>query len=129
MGREEKDWVTLREFSWLPEALVLRSRLEDAGIPSLIPEENTVRINSGMTGMQVRVLVPGDREAEARALLADCESAPAESETCPQCGSRAIERRSVKVRNGLRALLGLLFLIPMRPRSGPRSCRDCGKSF
>lgn len=65
--------VVFRTFD-LGEAQVIRSRLEAAGLQASVEHENSAA-NFDVPGGGVRVVVPADKAAEARALL---ESKPNE---------------------------------------------------
>jgi len=65
------DPVTLATFVFLPDAYVLRSRLEYEGIPCFIPEENHGSIMPGGTAMVIRVMVNREDLEAARKVMAD----------------------------------------------------------
>ena len=63
--------MTIATFSKVEDAHLLRMRLEAAGIPAFIPNENTIQVDWGMTNMLGGVTVEVDEEdfPAARALL------------------------------------------------------------
>jgi hypothetical protein len=69
---EAAEPVAIATFHATFEAELAKTRLEDAGIPAFLTNEQLVNVNwllSNATG-GVRLFVPAEREAEARALLA-----------------------------------------------------------
>jgi len=65
--------ITIATFSKVEDAHLLRMRLESAGIPAFIPNENTIQVDWGLTNMLGGVTVEiaeEDLEA-ARALLSE----------------------------------------------------------
>lgn len=103
MAESEPERVTLATFSWMQDALVLKSALENEGIRAYIPEEHQASINPFMTGMVVRVQVDSEDLEDARKVLAvGAEQEPAQTE------------EPSRIPNWLRVLIGLVFLVPMR---------------
>lgn len=47
--------------------------LQEDGIPCHVADRHTSGLEGNMNWLQMRILVPDDREAEARALLTDAE--------------------------------------------------------
>ena len=54
--------ITIATFSKVEDAHLLRMRLESAGIPAFIPNENTIQVDWGMTNMLGGVTVEVDEE-------------------------------------------------------------------
>jgi hypothetical protein len=52
---------------------VVESLLDASAIPHQVTDRNMSVLEGSINAIQVRVLVPDDREAEARQLLADAE--------------------------------------------------------
>ena len=65
--------VTIATFSKVEDAHLLRMRLESAGIPAFIPNENTIQVDWGLTNMLggVTVEVAEENLDAANALLAE----------------------------------------------------------
>lgn len=88
--------VTVGQYQDLPEALISRAVLEEAGIRSFLSDENTVSVNWGISNAVggIRLQVAAEDEAEARAVLSQPapERFPTDSgefvqPVCPTCGS------------------------------------------
>lgn len=85
---DEIKWVSIVETSGITPAELLAGRLQAAGIPARAVQEGAGQafgLTVGLLGT-ARVLVPAEREEEARALL-DLEAEVDEDElvTCPEC--------------------------------------------
>jgi hypothetical protein len=52
---------------------VVEGLLQEAEIPCHVADRHTSTLEGGMNWLQMRVLVPDDRELEARRLLTDAE--------------------------------------------------------
>jgi hypothetical protein len=52
---------------------VIEGLLKGSGIPYQVTDRNMSVLEGSITAIQVRILVPDDREAEARQLLVDAE--------------------------------------------------------
>ena len=115
------DWQTLATFSWLSEAQMLRTRLESEGIATLLPEEHTAGFSPVFTAMQVRVQVRARDLERSRDLMAQSEMTPEESAEIDAlavgAGPSPEERRPKKGANWFRALIGLIFGVPMRRKN------------
>jgi len=90
------DYVTVRAYRDLPEAIVARSVLEQAEIPCVLRDENTVRMDWGYSNAigGVRLQVPQRFVADAEAVLAQPVPEKIAADTgefvqpvCPRCGS------------------------------------------
>jgi hypothetical protein len=127
------EWSVIATFSWLPEALLLKSRLESSGIAAQIPESFSASIHPAVTAMQVRVLVPTSRLADARELLeleADVgtNGLDARAEVCSGCGGTEFRREGGVAARVVLFLLGFLASVPMRAPAGKRRvCARCGR--
>lgn len=94
---DESEPVTVGQYADLPEALVSRAVLEEAGIRSFLSDENTVSVGWGFSNAMggIRLQVAAEDEKAAREVLS--QSAPDQFATdtgedfvqpvCPQCGS------------------------------------------
>jgi hypothetical protein len=81
-GSNNMEWVKIVEVHDLREAEIIRSMLTSVGIPIMIKDEETVRIFPGILG-NIRILVPGDRLEEAKAVLQSVGSPNQEFEEKP----------------------------------------------
>jgi hypothetical protein len=67
----EGDWQTLVTFFSPTEAYLLRGCLQSAGVPAVVADAHLVQAHTLLAGaIQVRVLVPAHRFAEAEAVVA-----------------------------------------------------------
>jgi hypothetical protein len=121
--------VTVGNYWWLYEAYIAHSLLSAEGIPSWLQDENVVRVDwlyaNAVRG--VRLQVPADRVADARAILAEGPAAfddQGQAERCTTCGSRRWEL----VRRGTRApfLTWLILGVPLWRRRSSWRCAQCG---
>jgi hypothetical protein len=66
----EGDWQTLATFFSPTEAYLLRGCLQSAGVPAVVADAHLVQAHTLLAGaIQVRVLVPEQRFAEAEAVV------------------------------------------------------------
>lgn len=142
------DWVTIATVSWLQEALLLRARLEGAGIAANIPEQFVASIHPAASATCVRVQVRESQLEEARALLLD-PGVPGDSGVtselgaaaataaigdaqsgpiCPRCKSPRVGRKLATGKNLLRFVLGLVGGVPMSAAE-KKVCRACGHEW
>lgn len=131
VGIEEP--VTLTTFSFISEALVLRSRLEYEGIPCFIPEEHTASIIPYSTAMKIRILVDRKDLEQASLILKDTQAGAGNeggiTETpskCPNCGSEKTRHAASTFSNFFRAIIGLITMVPMRRKAAEEQCFACG---
>lgn len=120
------------------EAYILRGRLESAGIPAILFDENLSR-----TAWQylvavggVRVMVPAAYEKEARAILAADARAEKENgeeeengDVCPACASRDVARLFSWVSLPLTVLTLFSTALPVPLRRNRRKCRACAHTW
>lgn len=68
---EKRNLVLLRRFRDLPEALLAKGKLESAGVPVFLADDNMVRMDWFISNLLggVKVLVDGEDFAEAARLL------------------------------------------------------------
>jgi Putative prokaryotic signal transducing protein len=126
-----EDWVTVAQCSWLPEAMVLKSMLENSGIEAFIPEQFISTINPGVTGVQVRVQVRESFVEEAKRLIEDSRD-PALAEhakKCPDCGSTEVKISPIGVRGWLSFIACALVMVPMSAGRSRKVCGGCGRSL
>ena len=140
---EPEEWelrrlVTVRRYRDLTEAMVGRSLLESAGIPSWIADENLVRMDwfySNLVG-GMRLQVDERDDAAAREILEQGvpQTIPYGEEevyvqpTCPKCGSADITLGS-GTESG-RSFVALYALaIPVPPREAAWHCEACGAKW
>ncbi len=127
MGKIEKP-VVLATYSYLSDALVLRSRLEYEGISCLIPEENSASIAPHLTAMTVRILVDERDFLAAKEVLNDTTEIPSEpgdTFRCEKCGGTEWKNRPTFFRNLSRFLAGFLVSVPVRKSESRRICVKC----
>ncbi len=127
-------WVTIDRFRDLSAGIVARGALEAAGIPCLLRDENTVRldwqISNFIGGMRLQVHTSDEDAARAAlkglALQDDpiSDAGPALSdEQCPACGSANITRQQPY--RGLSLLSAWLFGIPLAQGPAQWQCELC----
>jgi hypothetical protein len=125
-----QDWETVATFPWLPEALIVRSMLQNEGIEAFIPEEHSVSVNPVMTGMVVRVQVREKDAAVARTLIQEVEeSVPEDKKVCPNCGSDRFRLEPKTTKNFWTFIFGLFVGLPFRRHSSKKSCANCGTPY
>lgn len=128
--------VTLRTFRDAIDAELAKERLEHAGIPAFIFDENLVAIQwlySGAVGGVKLEVDESDLERAAGVLREDHsaevseeQGAPPERETCPACGSPRVGSSRAQRNAAALSLLTSLPLVVWRQR---RICGDCGHSW
>ena len=122
---------TIGNYSKPEEALLVRSRLEAAGIPSFVRDELTIQMywlfSNALGG--VRVEVPDDYAEAAIELVRSEPGAESESPSvaCPQCGSGRVKPVEWPRRVAYLSLLMLSFPLPFTTRR--RRCESCGKRW
>ena len=88
--------VTVGEYGDLPEALLMRAVLEEAGIRSFLTDESTVGVTWGLSNASgaIRLQVAAEDEATAREVLSQPapekfarDSGDFVQPVCPKCGS------------------------------------------
>jgi hypothetical protein len=68
---EDGDWQTLATFFNPTEAYLLRGCLQAGGVPAVVADAHLVQTHSLLaSAVQVRVLVPARRAADAEAVMA-----------------------------------------------------------
>lgn len=135
------NFVCIAAFESVPQAHLMRSQLESAGIPVFLRNEHLVSTNSiyGLAAGGVEVMVPKQCAEDALRFLqgepltpplasaARTEDAPSQTDgedarVCPQCGAPLVRRRSLWP-----ALLALLFCAAWPGESFHWRCPACGK--
>lgn len=117
--------VTVSRFNLPHEAQLKRMRLESAGIPVELLDQNVVSLNwfYAQAAGGIRLVVPAERAAEAARLLAERDDAPGET-ACGRCGSP----RTVRERDNRFPLLSFYLLgFPLFPPRVRLRCLECGK--
>jgi ribosomal protein S27AE len=132
---DEAGPVTVGQYRDLPEALVSRAVLEQAGIQSFLSDENTVRTNWTLSNAVggIRLQVAAKDEAEAREVL----SQPALHQfatdsgvdfvqpVCPKCGSTDVMANDHE-RKVLAGSIPVSIPLPHREASGAEwRCLQC----
>lgn len=121
---------TLTTVTWLPEADVLRMRLEAEGIDAFVPDQHTVLANPlyGQAIGGIRVQVNESDYERAREILAgQVPPASAGMFACPACGSDAVRYEEFSLRAACLALL--LLGLPLLWRKRQFTCRACGHQW
>ncbi|HEY1805020.1 MAG TPA: DUF2007 domain-containing protein [Terracidiphilus sp.] len=130
--------ATVRRYRDLTEALVARSLLESAGIPSWIADENLVRMDWFLSNMAggMRLQVDEGDEADAQEILEErvppiIEYGGKEAYVqpiCQKCGSAEVVRGDGTERG--RSFVGLaIAAIPVPPRTAVWHCEVCGAQW
>jgi hypothetical protein len=137
---EAGQWVTVRSYRDLPEAIVARSMLEQAEIPCFLRDEHTVGIYWGYSNLigGVKLQVPAAFVEAAEAALA--QPVPAEFATdtgeyvqpvCPKCGSLNVMAddldRKLKLTGTLVSGLPMIVCLPTLAmmKKGAWKCLNC----
>jgi len=132
---ESQSVRTIRRYRDQPEALLARSVLESAGIPCLLRDENTIRMEwiwaNFMGGIRLQV-AEADVEA-AEAILSQpipahiaIEGEPDyEQPRCPQCGSLDVSFNNFDARVGATAMLLFGFPLPSPVQQDYWHCNSC----
>ena len=134
----DDELITLWRYRDLPEALIAQSKLVDGGVPSLLRDENIVRmiwyLSNTVGGMRLEVAAK-DAEA-AMALLA--EEIPAsftaeevgeeyQQPACPKCGSLDVDFEPWY--RGLALVVLHFFSLPLLIPKKSWKCEDCGQNW
>jgi hypothetical protein len=129
MAANPDTWKTLAQFDYLQDSFVLKSRLEDEGIEVFVLEEFTSSIIPVMTGFQVNLQVKSvDFEVAKSIYLDQLQTLP--KDVCPKCESENIVKKEAALnKNWFTAILGLVFLIPVRTARHKWECQNCGHLF
>ena len=118
--------VTVQVFGDVSEAEIARSLLEHHGIFAFLPDKAVASTAWFLTNAVggVRLQVPGSDLDDARQLLGVRDEFLAEGgvESCPECGSGDVFRRSSFIA-GIAALVTVG--IPFLWRGSERYCRQC----
>ena len=79
---DKRNLVLLRRFRDLPEALLAKGKLDSAGVDCFLADENMVRMDWFISNLLggVKLMVDGDRFAEASKLLKEVATAEFEDE-------------------------------------------------
>jgi ribosomal protein L37AE/L43A len=116
----------------LPEAWIAKGKLESAGIPCFLADDNMARMNWFMGNALggIRLQVPSEYAHTARELLGEDvpEELPATAETryvqprCPRCDSLEVTRRTLNRFSYFLLWLGVPVPIP----ANHWECENCG---
>ena len=126
--------VTIKTYASTQDALVDKSILEDANIPSVLLDQNVNRLYAHSLLVECRLQVAKPDVKKALEILAspsqveEQENIPVDDEDrCPKCRSDKVESVKIRVRKDNLPLLGLLFATPMRsqPDKWLMFCPDC----
>ncbi len=131
--------VTVEQYRDLPEALVARAVLEEAGIRSFLSDENTVGMNWGLSNAVggIRLQVAAEDEAAAREVLS--EPAPQQFATdsgedfvqpvCPECGSMDVIANDPDRKVMAASMLIGIPLPHRRPQEVEWRCLECDSTW
>ena len=133
--------VAVASLETIAEAGVVQALLEAHGIRVIAGNEGHVRMlwpmSQALGGVQL--LVPGEREAEARALvdayrcgelaIANEEGDPPAPEVCPRCGGTNVVPRVPAPEKLLLVMAFLAINLLWPTRSSQRECGDCSLRF
>jgi hypothetical protein len=134
---EDSEYVMIRQFRDLPEAMLAKSSLESAGITCHLSDENMVRLDWFISNLLggVKLFVPFEEMDAAEAVLRQEPPASFEVEGignykrpgCPRCGSIEIgfEELNKPVAYGSAGLLGIP--IPLHHKGW--RCHECGHKW
>ncbi|HEV2645308.1 MAG TPA: DUF2007 domain-containing protein [Acidobacteriaceae bacterium] len=130
----ERQWVTIRRYRDLSEAIVARSMLEANGITVYLKDENLVRlewqVSNGIGG--IRLQVDAEDTARAEELLGQPvpetielgESEEFIQPRCPACGSAEVTFEGASRAAALTSLM--LLSVPLPAGAETWSCGACG---
>lgn len=131
--------VTVGQYRDLPEGLVARAVLEEAGIQCFLTDENTVSINWGLSNAVggIKLQVAPEDEAAARELLS--EPAPEQFATdsgeefvqpvCPKCGSMDVIANDPDRKVMAVSMLTRIPLPHRRPQEAEWRCMECDSTW
>lgn len=132
-----RNWVTLRHFRDMPDALLAQGFLESAGVESFLVDETTIRMDwlwSNALG-GIKLCVKPEDAATAAQLLD--QKIPEkfnvegvgdyEQPRCPQCHSLDISYEDKDKRIAYAGLLVVGFPIPVQ--RGEWECQSCGHAW
>jgi hypothetical protein len=127
------DLVTVASFRDLSEALVLKGRLNSAGLTCFLLDDNIVRLNWYWSSLMkgVKLQVPLSEAEMARSLILN-EGEPEPGETqipvCPRCSSRQVA--VVDPMRGIRLAALWVIGIPLPRIEEPYwKCAECGSAW
>lgn len=119
--------ITLKSFTTPAEAHLVRTKLEDNGIPAFVFDENMVGVNPFFSNAigGVKVKIPESYSDEALKILNLSEEIEIEDDKhCPNCQSNNTEY--LKLNWLLTILASLLFFFPIPYLKRKWECKDCG---
>lgn len=134
---DQQQWVLLRRFRDLPEAILAKGALDSAGVESHLVDEHMVRLDwfiSNLLGGVKLVVKPEDLESAQQILD---EPIPAEIEygegenfnqpACPECGSLDVSSEDMAKGVALASLYVVSLPIPITARRW--KCFACDASW
>ena len=131
--------VTLKAFDNLPEAHLLRSKLESEGITCYLFDEYLITLNPlyNLTIGGIRLNVNQEDQVRAQTILLQSAEAKSTNEkgdviTCPNCNSEELYSRynSMKSKRALLAfLLALIFMVLPLYLKTVYKCKVCDYEF
>ena len=131
--------ITLKTFDTSIEAHILKSRLENEGIPSYIFDENIVTLNPLYNNLVggVKLKISEFDLARAQKILNEIDAKEVSDDEgktihCSRCGSTKLQAgyKSIKNIRGLLAfIVSLLFVVYPLYYKSVKKCKDCGLEF
>ncbi len=119
--------VTLKSFTTPAEAHLVRTKLEDNGVPAFVFDENMVGINPFFSNAigGVKVKIPESYSDEALKILNLSEEIESEDDKhCPKCQSNNTEY--LKLNWLFTIIVSLFFFFPIPYLKRKWECKDCG---
>lgn len=131
--------VTLKTFDTAIDAHILKSRLENEGIPAYIFDENIVTLNPLYTNLVggIKLRISESDLARAEKILTTLDTAEIVDDhgtriACPRCGSVNLYSGFKTVR-GIKGvvsfIISLLFVVYPLYYNSVKKCRDCEFEF
>jgi ribosomal protein L37AE/L43A len=127
--------VTIARYRDLPEAWIAKGKLESAGIPCFVADDNMARMNwfYGNAIGGIRLQVGSEYVSTARELLKESvpEKLPSPGDTsyvqprCPRCDSLEVRRITLNPFSYFLLLIGIPIPIPAKHWE----CEDCGATW
>lgn len=136
LDEDDPELVTVGQYRDMPEAVVARAALEQAGIKCFLRDENTVRMDWVLSNAigGLRLQVAAEDEAAANEVL--FEPAPGQFEVdsgedfiqpvCPKCGSTDVVANDPDRKVMAVSMLIRLPIPHRRPQEAEWRCMTCG---
>jgi len=122
-------WVNITTLDNTINAHILRSKLENSGIPCFLNNEHVTNLMPyyyNILGSGVQVMVPSDKVDKAKTIAHINQS----SISCPNCGSFNLSNKIEKVTNKIKLFIIVLFFVaPIGNLLNNYKCHACGEEF